>query len=47
VAKWLVEIVSFCRIIFSFAKELIAHFSAFLANCLGGGQNLRAQNGKY
>jgi hypothetical protein len=28
-------------------KESIAHFSAFLANCLGGGQNFGAQNGKY
>ena len=28
-------------------KELIAHFLAFLANCLGDGQNLEAQNGKY
>jgi len=28
-------------------KESIAHFSAFLANCLGDGQNLGAQNGKY
>jgi hypothetical protein len=33
--------------IFSFEKELIAHFSAFLANCLGDGQNLQAQKGKY
>jgi len=45
-AERLVEFFQFCGSS-ALKKELIAHFSAFLANCLGDGQILQAQNGKY
>ena len=37
----------FVRSYLALKKELIEHFSVFLANCLGHHQNFEAQKGKY